>query len=107
MSTSRRIGYLDFAKGVCVLLVIVGHCLRSLASVILLPYNGGDLLSVRVIYSFHMPLFMLISGFLCNTAKPLSTYVFEKTRRLIWPMFLWSTITFCIKLLIGGGWRNK
>lgn len=106
MSTSRRIGYFDFAKGICMLLVIVGHCLRSLASVNELPYNGGDLLSVRVIYSFHMPLFMLISGFLSNTAKSFSMYLFEKTRRLIWPMFLWSAMTFSIKLLIGG-WRNK
>lgn len=61
----------------------------------------------KFIYSFHMPLFMLISGFLFSfscknkTAKEL---LFAKFKQLIIPLFCWSfvaTIIQIIKVLAG------
>jgi len=53
----KRILYFDIAKGIAILAVIIGHL-------------GGlpDILG-RFIFSFHMPLFFLISGYFM---KPMS-----------------------------------
>ena len=48
----KRIDYVDAAKAVGILLMILGHCY----------YVGTIPCLSRVIYSFHMPLFFIISG---------------------------------------------
>lgn len=52
---SKRIPYIDLSKAAAILLVIIGHCywLKSEAAV---PYLYS------FIYSFHMPLFFILSG---------------------------------------------
>lgn len=57
--SAQRIRYLDDAKAVGILLVILGHCLWL---------HSVPGLS-RLIYSFHIPFFFIISGFF---VKPLS-----------------------------------
>ena len=47
----KRIEYIDAAKGLAMILVVVGHC----------HWKGH--LAGSLIYSFHMPLFFIISGF--------------------------------------------
>lgn len=47
---------LDIAKGIAIILVVVGHTLQARYS------NFDDVLGFRVIYSFHMPLFIFLSG---------------------------------------------
>ena len=49
---ANRIEYFDAVKAICILLMIIGHCNLSA-----LPYFSV------IIYSFHMPLFFIISGF--------------------------------------------
>ena len=48
--------FLDIAKGLAIILVIVGHVIQGGSE------NFDDLLWFRVIYSFHMPLFVFLSG---------------------------------------------
>lgn len=49
---SKRIEYIDVAKAIGILLVILGHCYYTAT----VPYLGA------AIYSFHMPMFFIISG---------------------------------------------
>ena len=49
----KRIDYLDNAKSGAILLMILGHCSIRES----MPFCQG------LIYSFHMPLFFLISGY--------------------------------------------
>ena len=51
--------YFDILKGILIILVVIGHILQL----------GSDRLSVTMvnfIYSFHMPLFILVSGYFSN-----------------------------------------
>lgn len=48
----ERTLYWDTLKGILIILVVFGHCGTAV---------GNNLLSV--VYSFHMPLFVLVSGF--------------------------------------------
>lgn len=56
---SNRIEYIDFAKAVGIILVIVGHCSWKNS----IPYL------TETIYSFHMPLFFILSGFFIKPMK--------------------------------------
>lgn len=52
---TKRIEYIDIARGMAMLLVILGHCFTSV-----------DATLNKFILSFHMPLFFFLSGFTCN-----------------------------------------
>lgn len=54
--TSNRDEFLDIAKGLAIILVVLGHVLQGSAA------NFDDLLGFKIIYSFHMPLFIFLSG---------------------------------------------
>ena len=93
MTNSERLAYLDIAKGIGIILVVIGHCIPDASSLtgISNPYFK---LMHQIIYSFHMPLFFFIAGFFVNTQKfsvssPYlqKTYLFirKKFNRLIVP----------------------
>jgi len=58
---TKRIAYLDVAKGIGILLVMVGHNYIKAS----LPGLG------KIIFSFHMPFFFLLSGMLFKPSYPL------------------------------------
>ena len=51
MEKKQRLDYIDAAKAIAIILVIIGHC-----------YWVGAVPRLRnIIYSFHMPLFFFVS----------------------------------------------
>lgn len=52
----NRDSFLDIAKGLAITLVVIGHVAQGSAA------NFDDLLIFKIIYSFHMPLFIFLSG---------------------------------------------
>ena len=57
---------------------------------------------IDVIYTFHMPLFMFVSGFLCIATMKKTSYmkfISKKFFRLMVPYFVTSVIIIFIKLL--------
>ena len=59
---TNRIDSLDICKGILIILVVVGHAIE-----IVDPAHKSYF--IKLIYSFHMPAFFIISGFLFNTRK--------------------------------------
>ena len=55
-TNTYRDTFLDIAKGLAIILVIIGHVVQGSSE------NFDNLLWFRVIYSFHMPLFVFLSG---------------------------------------------
>lgn len=80
---------LDLAKGILIILVVLGHAVQYSYGI---EYSQSDLYFdnpvFRIIYSFHMPLFMLISGYLffSSNKKPLGKVVASKLRSIGIPM---------------------
>ena len=64
MEKHKRIEWVDIAKGIAIILVVIGHVGSSYGSAGL--YKDSFLLNFtnRFVYSFHMAAFMFISGFL-------------------------------------------
>lgn len=55
--------WIDIAKGLAILLMIIGHELRPQSHLYVL------------IFSFHMPLFFILSGY---TARPVKSWTYLK-----------------------------
>lgn len=64
--------YLDLVKGILILLVIFGHMLELADGVV------GDVI-YHFIYFFHMPLFVLISGYLTKSVQSLRHCISRNT----------------------------
>ena len=74
---------LDFAKGIGIILMVLGHC-----------FSDGNGQEVRTwFYSFHMPLFFVIPGLLSRDQADLpyvSYYIKKRTRALLIPYCIWG-----------------
>lgn len=94
MVTKKHIEWIDIAKGIGVLLVIVGHTF----------FLG----IVAPLYTFHLPLFFLLSGLVFNEEKYRSKLLLLKTKAksLLRPWLVLLLISFCICLLIPE-WREN
>ncbi len=83
------------AKGIGILLVVIGHFNPSVT-----PQWYRSL--IEVVYSFHMPLFFLLSGFLYVYAKQaLGPLILNKLRRLVVPFISIGAIFFAVKWIVG------
>lgn len=81
---------IDIAKGICIILVVIGHLLQfdcsGLAKNILFNY----------IYAFHMPVFMMLSGYVASYGKYDVTFtklILRRFRQLMVPFLVWMVLT--------------
>ena len=77
-NTTARVIWIDIMKGLLIALMVLGHCAA--------PFT-------KVIYLFHMPAFMFLSGY---TAKPeqkkFFAYVLAKTKSILVPYIFWNVV---------------
>ncbi len=86
---------LDFAKAFLILLVILGHSFHVLE----LENSGHlDLWTHKFIYSFHMPAFMIISGYLfyLSNTKALKTVLLTKIKSIGIPFLSFTCLMFLL-----------
>lgn len=86
MKNEKRIEWIDAARGIGILLVILGHSYMVLGSE-----------ANRLILSFHMPLFFFLSGFCTKNSivdKPWKEYIIGKIQTLLVPQFVLGVIYF-------------
>lgn len=76
--------WLDIAKGLTIVLMVVGHT------------SIPDAFS-RLIWAFHMPLFFIASGWMTSWRKyPITEFMVRKSRSIMLPFALYSIIVLCI-----------
>ena len=89
MTNNKRITYLDMARGMGMILVVMGH----------VEYMNMTLL--QYIYAFHMPLFFLISGILIwekrEEEKNFIVLVKNKLRSIMLPYAVFSVLSLLIE----------
>src|SRR5687768_11616414 len=96
--------WLDTAKGFAILLVVMGHVLRGFTTAHMFGEYGDVLKYVDyTIYSFHMPLFFAISGFLYAQREQLASlskygsFFTKKLMRLGIPYVIFSLLQGAIR----------
>ena len=80
----KKVNWVDSLKGFAIILVVLGHISSPLSS---------------LIYSFHMPLFFVVSGFFLNPTNELKSEVIKSFKRLFKPFFIYLTLGFLIEFL--------
>lgn len=86
--SNERVGYIDIAKGIGILLVALAHADVSLFS----PYLH------RWIYSFHMPLFFFLSGFFFNPYTSFSTTLKKRFNAILKPYLVTILLIYIVSL---------
>lgn len=86
----KREKYLDIARGFATIMVVIGHC----------DYAYTESWLTTWIYSFHMPLFFIISGILFRPEKydNFGHFLKKKFKGLVIPYLVFSVITFVVSL---------
>ena len=96
-----RVAWVDYAKGIGIILVVAGHVLRGLGktSVRIPGWESVD----AWIYTFHMPLFFFLAGlFVEHSCRgTLGRFIDGKARRILWPYFVWTIIQEGFRHLTG------
>lgn len=105
-----RESWVDYAKGLGIILVVLGHVNRGL-------YNSGIYLSEKTfhaidtfIYNFHMPLFFFLSGlfFIYSIERRgKKDLIVNKIDTILYPYIIWSLIQGSIEILLSQYTNNK
>ena len=91
---------MNILKGIGILLVVLGHSFPDGVG------SGNYRFLHQWIYSFHMPLFFLVSGFFAKRVFEITNfqeYIFlvkDKFKRLIVPYFILSFVAIPLKLIL-------
>lgn len=93
----KRLPEFDVAKGIAIICVILGH---------LEIWN-----IVRVVYTFHMPIFFLISGYFLSCRKDMIGFIRTKGKQLLVPYYMTCFFICCfsipVSLLLGRNVINQ
>ena len=94
---------IDFIKGILILFVILGHTTLGLTDM----YSFDDTMNgiANVIYSFHMPCFIAVSGFLYseyvgNASQGIFSRIGHKAFNILLPYVMISVIYWIIKFAL-------
>jgi len=104
-SNRSRYAFLDLARGIAILCVVLGHAYSP----------GGGQIVVPLIYSFHMPFFFLISGVLLgkksDNKKSLSLSIVSKFKTLLLPYVFWGLFcqlfNFALAMIGGASFKEQ
>jgi fucose 4-O-acetylase-like acetyltransferase len=89
-----KVEWLDFVKGIAIICIVIGH--------------GGDVISpsfrILFVYSFHLPIFFIISGFLFahnnSITLSFSGIFYKRFRSLLLPYLTTGLIIFLLRYVL-------
>ena len=88
MLSNNRIKYIDIAKGIAIICIILGHF--------------GIKWINSVVFTFHVPIFYIITGYLMNTKLPIKEFIKRRFKTLIIPYIITCIITIILASIISG-----
>jgi len=108
-SELRHVDWINRARGIAMVLVVVGHAIRGLQSNAGVDVGAAQAGLDDAIYLFHMPLFFMLSGLIFSGVKPgwsATDFIKNRATALVWPIIPWTYIYIGSRVL-GGGGANK
>jgi len=82
---AKRVQYIDIAKGIGIVLVVMGHNDFALIS----PFAH------KLIYSFHMPMFFFMSGMFFRPDVPFWSFLCNRFNRVLKPFLAILLLVSC------------
>jgi fucose 4-O-acetylase-like acetyltransferase len=120
MKNNSRNYFIDMLKGIAVFLMMWGHCIQYCVAGSNVDFFENYMF--KFIYSFHMPLFMLISGYLFYysfSKRNLKELLVHRTQALLQPIIFCSIFNYFVttalfgiikgdfSVIFNGGWLNN
>ena len=95
-NVKKRIEYIDIAKAIALFFVVLGHLVENNSK----TFNW--------IFSFHMPLFFILTGMCLNIEKynNIFIYIKRKAKELVLPFCIFSIIGFVVSCFVYS-WKRK
>lgn len=90
MQEQKRLLWLDNLRGFSILLVVLGHAIQYFG----IDFDNNPF--ANFIYSFHMPLFMCVSGFASYSVHPHKNVLRKRVIQLLFPYIIWGGVICCI-----------
>lgn len=90
-ASAQRNPVLDQAKGIAIILVVTGHLM------------SGETGLEKWIYSFHLPLFLVVNGclqFLRPSRQTVGQYAWKETKVLLYPFVVFSILKSVINFFV-------
>lgn len=82
----QRICYIDIAKGFAMLCIIAGHF--------------GIVSAGRFVFTFHVPLFFLLSGYFLSTKVSFLPFMKQKARQLLVPYYVTGVVLLIVATVV-------
>jgi fucose 4-O-acetylase-like acetyltransferase len=113
---TQRLDGLDIAKGIAILLVVYGHVMRGLQVAGLVSFDGIWGYVDYLVYTVHMPVFFVVSGFLYESGRESlqaeadlwagagagRSFWQPKLVTIAWPYVLWSIVHLVAQAAMSG-----
>ncbi len=99
-----RYPWIDYARGICIILVCFRHTHEGLANANILHPNEHPVLQFLNVFffSFRMPLFFIISGIFVGASlkkKGLYHFIEDRFRFIFYPFLVWGCIQITMQLV--------
>jgi fucose 4-O-acetylase-like acetyltransferase len=100
----NRNQWIDYARGICIILVCYRHCFEGLriAGLDTNSYPSLQVLNV-CFFSFRMPLFFIVSGLFVSRSlqkKTLGNYINNRFSIVFYPLIIWGVLQVTLQLLL-------
>jgi fucose 4-O-acetylase-like acetyltransferase len=106
MQTAQRQTWIDYARGIAIILVLYRHVFEGLKAAGLDVERYINLEYANILFfSFRMPLFFIVSGIFVSGSlqkRGLKKFVLNKAETILYPYFIWGILQISIQLLLSG-----
>jgi fucose 4-O-acetylase-like acetyltransferase len=104
-----RITWVDYARGVGILLVVVGHTLRGLRPSGIIQDGSVFLAIDSWIYAFHMPLFFFLSGLFAarRVGRSAGKFLRDIFGSIAYPYLVWSVLQILMQFALSRYTNNR
>jgi fucose 4-O-acetylase-like acetyltransferase len=99
-----RHAWVDYARGICIILVCYRHTYEGLTNAAVLQADHYPLLKYLNVFffSFRMPLFFIVSGIFIGMSlqrKGVMEYIKDRFRFIFYPFLIWGVLQITLQLL--------
>lgn len=88
--------WVDVLKGVLIGFVVIGHCIITLN-----PADNFQRIVLVLIYTIHMPMFFILSGYTLKVKKNLIEFIVKKLKTIMVPYLMFVIVDTFIEYIMG------
>jgi fucose 4-O-acetylase-like acetyltransferase len=99
---SKRLPWVDYAKGIAIVLVVYRHVLIGIERAGL-EVHEALVVANEIVYSFRMPLFFLLSGIFVGKSlqkRSSKQFIGDKFDTIMYPYLVWGLIQLTLQILM-------